>query len=255
MRKMQKALSELVVAGMTTNKGFLSAILKNEQFQAGNFDTHFLDKVFHYEGEKPSQEALDMATVALQTLRAKGRSADRKIAPGVPAGWRNNFFQAQKEKYAFQGFEFEVQYSHDGDGLSLSFADKSFRSKYISEDNGAHVIEINGIRRTFTITPSGKTYFIQCSGLGEVSFQTVARYPEPQEETIKGGYAAPMPGEITKVLVTAGQEIKSGDALVVMISMKMESTIEAAEDGVVEEVFVEPKQFVEAGTLMLKLKE
>lgn len=255
IRKMQKALSELVVAGMTTNKGFLSAILKNEQFQAGQFDTHFLDKVFRYEGEKPSQVALDMSTVALQTLRSRVRAHNRKIAPGIPAGWRNNFFQPQKEKYAYQGFEFEVQYYHQGSNLQIGFADKSFTSTYIAEENGAHVMEINGIRRTFFITQSGKNYYIQSSGLGEVSFQTVARYPEPLEETVKGGYAAPMPGEITKVLVTAGQEIKSGDALVVMISMKMESTIEAAEDGVVEEVFVEPKQFVEAGTLMLKLKE
>jgi biotin carboxyl carrier protein len=40
-----------------------------------------------------------------------------------------------------------------------------------------------------------------------------------------------------------------------MISMKMESTIEAHSDDEIEEVYVSDKQFVEAGTLLLKMKE
>jgi acetyl-CoA carboxylase biotin carboxylase subunit len=255
IRKMQKALSELVVAGMTTNKDFLIAILKNDQFRAGEFDTHFLDKVFQYQGERPSQEALDISTAALQVFRWKQRQEGRSLARGVPSGWRNNFYMPQTEKYAYHGFEFEVKYTTTGNTLHLSFAGKEFRATYITPDNGGHVMEINGIRRTFYINQTGKIYFIQSAGLGQVIFQSVARYPEPIEESIKGGYAAPMPGEVTRVLVEAGQEVKSGDALVVMISMKMENTIEAAEDGVVEEVFVKPKQFVEAGTLMLKMKD
>ena len=64
-----------------------------------------------------------------------------------------------------------------------------------------------------------------------------------------------MPGDITVVLVKPGDAVKAGDALLKMISMKMESTIEAHSDGEVEEVYVTDKQFVEAGTLLLKMKE
>jgi biotin carboxyl carrier protein len=70
---------------------------------------------------------------------------------------------------------------------------------------------------------------------------------------MKGGYAAPMPGEVVKVLVKPGDKVKSGDGLVILSSMKMENTIEAFEDGVVEEVFVEAKKFVDADTLLLKI--
>jgi biotin carboxyl carrier protein len=63
-----------------------------------------------------------------------------------------------------------------------------------------------------------------------------------------------MPGEIVKVLVKAGDKIESGKALLVMNSMKMETTIEAHSDGEVEEVFVQEKTFVEAGTVMIKMK-
>jgi biotin carboxyl carrier protein len=64
-----------------------------------------------------------------------------------------------------------------------------------------------------------------------------------------------MPGEIIKVLVKAGDKVQSGQGLLVMSSMKMETTIEAHSDGEVEEVFVADKQFVEADTVLLKMKE
>ena len=63
-----------------------------------------------------------------------------------------------------------------------------------------------------------------------------------------------MPSQIIKVLVEEGQDVKSGDGLVILSSMKMETTIEAAEDGVVEEVYAEEGGNVEAGYLLLKIK-
>lgn len=255
IRKLDAALADLTIAGITTNKSFLQAILRNEQFQQGDFNTHFLEKNFIYEGEKPSQETLDIAVAALQIIRTKERSEQRTIAPEVPSLWRNNFFQPQIEKYAYQGFEFEVRYIQEGDALKISFAEKEFTARHISESHGDHIIEVNGVRRKFRIVQIGDNWLIQSPALGEVTYRAIPRFSVPQEEVIKGGYAAPMPGEITQVLVKVGDTVKSGDALVKMISMKMETTIEADDDGVVEEVFVEAKQFVEAGTLMLKMDD
>jgi biotin carboxyl carrier protein len=63
-----------------------------------------------------------------------------------------------------------------------------------------------------------------------------------------------MPSQIIKVLVKEGQEVKSGQGLMIISSMKMENTIEAEKDGVVEEIFAKEGQNVEAGFLLLKLK-
>ncbi|MCO5249379.1 MAG: acetyl-CoA carboxylase biotin carboxylase subunit [Chitinophagales bacterium] len=255
IRKMQTALSDLMIAGITTNKSFLKSILENEQFQSGNFDTGFLDKVFKYQGEQIPQESLDIAVAALQVYRTQQRANDRSLAPKVPALWRNNFFQAQKEKYAYQGYEFEVEYQNQGEQLSITFAEKTFEAQYISETNQAHIIEVNGVRRAFKFAQTDQNYLIHSPTLGDITFKAVPRFSPPEDESTKGGYTAPMPGEITQVLVEAGQTVKSGEPLLTMISMKMETTIEAAEDGTIEEVFVEPKQFVEADTPMLKFKE
>jgi acetyl/propionyl-CoA carboxylase alpha subunit len=258
INRLKKGLQETVCTGFTTNKNFLIAILENEDFQQGKFDTHFLDKVFKYEGEKYPQETLDTLTCALIHYRFLQRQQERSVAQGVPAGWRNNAYQPQKETYSYHGFEFPITYTSKGDALEISFAEKSFTSirhpELVSGSNNI-VLEINGIRRNFFISQNGHQYFIQSSQLGQIVLNIVDRFPNPNEEIVKGGYIAPMPGEITTVLVKPGDVIKAGDALLKMISMKMESTIEAHTDGEVEEIYVADKQFVEAGTLLLKMKE
>ncbi|MDB5227032.1 MAG: Acetyl-CoA carboxylase biotin carboxylase subunit, partial [Bacteroidota bacterium] len=98
--KMTLALQELVLTGFTTNKNFLTAILQNKDFQKGDFDTHFLDNKFKYEGEKYPQETLDILTAALQHYRFLQREGERTTAKAVPSGWRNNFYKSQQEKYS-----------------------------------------------------------------------------------------------------------------------------------------------------------
>ena len=58
---------------------------------------------------------------------------------------------------------------------------------------------------------------------------------------------APMPGNILKVNVTAGQAVKSGTVLVVLEAMKMENEIMAPKDGTVTQVLVSKGSNVDTG--------
>ena len=58
---------------------------------------------------------------------------------------------------------------------------------------------------------------------------------------------APMPGNILKVNVTAGQAVKSGDVLCVLEAMKMENEIMAPKDGTVTQVLVSKGSNVDTG--------
>ena len=55
---------------------------------------------------------------------------------------------------------------------------------------------------------------------------------------------SPLPGSIVKVMVQAGQEIKKGDTLLTMESMKMENVIASEVTGKVMSVLVQPGQNV-----------
>lgn len=66
---------------------------------------------------------------------------------------------------------------------------------------------------------------------------------------------APMPGVISTVAVSAGQEVKSGDVLLSIEAMKMETAIHAERDGVLDEVLVKVGDQIDAKDLLVSFKE
>ena len=73
--------------------------------------------------------------------------------------------------------------------------------------------------------------------------------------TVSGGEAvnAPMPGNILKINVSAGQSVKKGEVLVVLEAMKMENEIMAPCDGVVSAVPVSKGATVNTGDLLVAI--
>ena len=65
--------------------------------------------------------------------------------------------------------------------------------------------------------------------------------------------AAPMPGVILEVLVTAGDQLRHGDPVLVLEAMKMRNTIRSPREGLVIEVAVTAGQPVGPGDLLVRL--
>ena len=65
--------------------------------------------------------------------------------------------------------------------------------------------------------------------------------------------SAPMPGQVLKILVTAGQHISAGDPLLILEAMKMEQTLRASMDGVVEAVLVKQGDVVAPGDVLVHI--
>jgi pyruvate carboxylase len=63
--------------------------------------------------------------------------------------------------------------------------------------------------------------------------------------------AAPMPGAVSTVAVKAGQKVKSGDVLLTIEAMKMETALHAPRDGTVSEVLVSPGAQIDAKDLLM----
>lgn len=64
---------------------------------------------------------------------------------------------------------------------------------------------------------------------------------------------APLPGVVTKVLVSAGQAVKKGDTVLVLEAMKMENNITAETDGTVTGICVAAGDSVMEGTTLLTI--
>ena len=70
-----------------------------------------------------------------------------------------------------------------------------------------------------------------------------------------GGEAveAPMPGTVLKVLVTAGQAVKAGQAVVILEAMKMENEIVSPKDGTVAQIVTAQGAVVDTGAPLIVL--
>ena len=71
----------------------------------------------------------------------------------------------------------------------------------------------------------------------------------------KGGdIKAPMPGLVLSVMVNPGQQIKTGDTIVVLEAMKMENVLKAQADGVVKKILVIKGDKVEKNQVMVNFE-
>ena len=81
-----------------------------------------------------------------------------------------------------------------------------------------------------------------------------AAAPAPAAAPVAGeAVTAPMPGNILKVNVTAGQAVKEGDVLVVLEAMKMENEILAPKACTVKQVLVSKGSTVDTGATLVVL--
>ena len=121
--------------------------------------------------------------------------------------------------------------------------------------------------KNLKITVNGVTYDVQVEEVGESAAPaSAAAVPAaapaakaapaaPKAAPAAGGepVAAPMPGTILSVNVTAGQSVKSGDVLLVLEAMKMENEIKAPKDGTVTAVSVTKGESVDTGATLVTI--
>jgi len=66
---------------------------------------------------------------------------------------------------------------------------------------------------------------------------------------------APMPGLVLEICVSDGQQVKEGDALVILEAMKMENVLKSPQDGVVKLSSIAKGKAVEKGDVLLRFED
>jgi biotin carboxyl carrier protein len=115
-----------------------------------------------------------------------------------------------------------------------------FLQKY-DPDRKEVVLGINGKRTTVKLATRADKYL---KSLGMESNMTKKL----------AALKAPMPGLVHSLKVEVGQEVKKGDALLILEAMKMENVIKATGEGVVAKIHVEEKTSVEKNQLIITFK-
>ena len=255
MRKMLYVLKNLVCLGMTTNQDFLIHLLENQDFQNGQYDTHFIDeKINLTDLSKTQTQHAPTAARASTIYNWQTRQQKRTLLKSIPSGWRINFYEYQKETYLFNKENIDIKYRYQNDHFIFPLGEKELIVRFISCTNNLLTIEIDDIRQRFHIVRRQQEHFIHNETFGTIHLNLQERFPTKEVERIKGTYLSPMPSQVIKILVKAGETVTEGQGLIVLSSMKMENTICAEEAGQVEEIYVEENSNIEAGYTLLKLK-
>ena len=255
IQRMLLALDKTVILGITTNRDFLKELLSNPAFVDGSFDTKLIEREYTNYKKTENEYALNGAAIASLIYYWNERTQHEPFAHSLN-GWRSLSYQPQLFEIENAGAKLKLEYIyHQQNKFDVTISVQKYSVELVNTTKHSLTIIIDGHRQTFFAACGNNQIFVQHPTEGTYRFKEVPRFTEPGASLNKNGYIAPMPGEIIKVLVKAGDKVQSGKGLLVMSSMKMETTIEAHSDGEVEEVFVADKQFVEADTVLLKMKE
>ena len=249
------ALRKFEVAGVATNVPFLSRLVGEPGFRAGDVDTGLIERELDALLSRGPVPAPVLAAAAMHAAGALAEPLDGSTW-GDPwstlTGWRPWGAAEQRVHLEIDGeaVEVPVAFLEDG-GCRIGVADASLVARLVRRDGARVVLDLSermvsvrvhsaddGLR----VLHDGRTY-------------SVALPDRAVEDGDAAGalahVTAPLPGKIVKVAVRSGETVARGATLVVLEAMKMELSVDAPREGVVDEITVsEGDQVVEGAVLV-----
>ncbi|MFC9943171.1 ATP-binding protein [Streptomyces pratensis] len=260
LRRLRAALADTVVLGVPTNAGFLRRLLAHPAVAAGELDTGLVER--EADGLVPDGVPEEVYAAAALLRQPSPAPAPGWVDPfSVPSGWRMGGTPAETFHHfrvpgrdpvrvglrPAAGGTAALTFGHAGDREepadtcgpvpSLPGAE---RSRLVEESGTRVVVELDGLTHTFSraaardgvwLGRDGDTWHVQDHDPVEASLSGAAR---SGVDTL----AAPMPGTVTVVKVSVGDEVVAGQSLLVVEAMKMEHVISAPHAGTVTELDV-----------------
>jgi oxaloacetate decarboxylase alpha subunit len=122
----------------------------------------------------------------------------------------------------------------------------------VAADNGpeAYQVTVDGRAYNVVVAPGGEVSDVQAAP--QAMAATAAPAPVAASAAAVN-IPAPLAGNIFKVNVAAGQAVSSGDVIMILEAMKMETEVRSPETGTVQSVLVKEGDAVQVGDILLTL--
>jgi 3-methylcrotonyl-CoA carboxylase alpha subunit len=262
LNRLRRALAETAVLGVATNLGFLSRVAAHPEFAAAAIDTDFIER--HRDvllpGTRPAP-AIALAAAALAKLFARASAARNAAAcsgdPNSPwarvDGWRLNGESHQELVFLDGTVERTVIARARKEDWLLQLGDEVIHVRGEQQGDGILTITLDGVQRRAIVLDRGPETSVS---LGGESWRLVEIDPlvaHEGDDPGAGRLTAPMPGRVTQLLVAAGHPVRRGEPLIIIEAMKMEHTVTATADGIVETVRFAVGDLVEEGAELIVL--
>ncbi|WP_462106397.1 biotin/lipoyl-containing protein [Campylobacter concisus] len=119
--------------------------------------------------------------------------------------------------------------------------------------SGRYSVVVNGSRYNVEVS-EGFNDSIQVKSITEVEGKSVKNAKSAAAGATENDIVASLPGAVHKILVSAGDHVKKGQAVVVLEAMKMEIEVKAPKDGVIGSIEVSKGQSIASNQVVAKFK-
>jgi len=238
------AQSIVVVDGGTTNKSFLLALITRPEVRAGSYDNQWLDRLTKAGMHLPPQHPVALLQAAIEAAEAEQATVQANFYAAAARG--------RPELSEEIGHQIEL--NHRGNVYRMHVYCLG-RGDY-RVDTGDGVVDVNvqrSGRYERAVTCFGQRHRVVTDVQGSRLIIEVDGVPHVITRDSGGHVRAPAPAFVVAVLVAPGDTVRAGDPLIVVESMKMETTIAAPLPGTVHAVFTSVNTQVEAGAPLVQL--
>lgn len=126
------------------------------------------------------------------------------------------------------------------------------KNLHLLYNNHSYFIEILGFNKdtkTYSLGFDGKTFEVGIKDRFDQLLHSMGL------DTLKSSKVnelkAPMPGLVLSVKTAIGQEVKKGDAILILEAMKMENVIKSPTDGIIKTINIVEKQAVDKNQILI----
>ena len=257
LARLDEALAQTHIVGLATNVQFLRRVARTDSFARAKLDTALIQReqavLFHQE---PVGLPLAAAAAVAQTL------LHERASEGVDPFSRRDGFHThgvvqRRFEFEFAGEHVKASLTYERGGsltLSVGSGEAMVTSPLVFEQRAGGIeLQFAGQRTRAAVYPQGEVDHV-FTPLGATQITSIDLLAHSGETAAEGGrLTAPMPGKVVSFAVKAGDAVTKGQPLAVMEAMKMEHTIAAPADGVVQELLYAPGDQVTEGAELLKL--
>ena len=257
LARLDEALAQTHIVGLATNVQFLRRVARSDSFTSAQLDTALIPReeavLFHQE---PVGLPLAAAAAVAQTLLHE-RATEGADPLSRRDGFHTHGVVHRPFEFAFGGTPAKAQLTYQrGGGLQLSVGEGA--------EQVAGPLVFNALADGIELQFAGQRTRVAVYAQGEVDHVFTPRgatqitaidlLAHAGEAAAEGGrLTAPMPGKVVSFAVKVGDTVAKGQPLAVMEAMKMEHTIAAPADGVVQELLYAPGDQVTEGAELLTL--
>lgn len=116
----------------------------------------------------------------------------------------------------------------------------------------ATLISFNREEKTMVVNVNGNDYEINVRDKYDLLLQQLGI--SAGATTAAQNIKAPMPGLVIQIVAHEGQEVKKGDAVLILEAMKMENVLKSPRDGKIKTIKATLRQAVEKGQVLIEFE-